>query len=107
MERGFRKLPEWCVRVNRGLSGECVNSFTGFTDNPAVNRDILSLARQVGFDELESEDIEDFLTSHTEEFTNEDLQLLTEHSPIEDDDNKKEPQRTLTSKRRAESFNMF
>ncbi|KAG7157529.1 putative Tigger transposable element-derived protein 1-like 232 [Homarus americanus] len=71
-----------------------------------VNRDILSLARQAGFDELESEDIEDVLASHTEELSNEDLQQLTEHSPIEDND-EEEPQRTLTSKRLAESFNMF
>ncbi|KAG7171389.1 putative Tigger transposable element-derived protein 1-like 236 [Homarus americanus] len=57
----------------------------------AMNRDILSLARQAGFDELESEDVEDVLASHTEELTNEDLQQLTEHSPVEDDDDK-EPQ---------------
>ncbi|KAG7175664.1 RNA binding protein fox-1 1-like [Homarus americanus] len=55
-----------------------------------VNRDILSLARQAGFDELESEVIEDVLASHTKELTNEDLQQLTEHSPVEDDE--EEPQ---------------
>ncbi|KAG7153804.1 putative Tigger transposable element-derived protein 1-like 274 [Homarus americanus] len=77
-------------------------------DYGKVNRDILSLARQAGFDELESEDIEQVLASHTEEFTNEDLQQLTEHSPVEDDDDEEEePQRTLTTKRLAESFNMF
>ncbi|KAG7161864.1 putative Tigger transposable element-derived protein 1-like 273 [Homarus americanus] len=75
---------------------------------PAENRDILSLARQAGFDELESEDIEDVLVSHTEELTNEDLHQLTEHSPVEDDDDdEEESQRTLTSKRLAESLNMF
>ncbi|KAG7172014.1 Tigger transposable element-derived protein 1-like 140, partial [Homarus americanus] len=47
-----------------------------------VNRDILSLARQAGFVELESEDIEELLASHTEKLTNEDLQLLTEHCPL-------------------------
>ncbi|KAG7175334.1 hypothetical protein Hamer_G001394 [Homarus americanus] len=73
----------------------------------AVNRDILSLARQADFDELESEDIEDVLASHTEELTNKDLQQLTEHSPVEDDDEEEEPQQTLTSKRLAESLNMF
>ncbi|KAG7177589.1 putative Tigger transposable element-derived protein 1-like 226 [Homarus americanus] len=60
----------------------------------------------LGFDELESEDIEDVLASHTKELTNEDLQQLTEHSPVEDDD-KEEHQRTLTSNRMAESLNMF
>ncbi|KAG7160215.1 Tigger transposable element-derived protein 1-like 197, partial [Homarus americanus] len=64
------------------------------------------LARQAGFDELESEDIEDVLASQTEELTNEDLQLLTEHSPTEVDDDEEEPQRTPTSKRMTESFNM-
>ncbi|KAG7173655.1 putative Tigger transposable element-derived protein 1-like 231 [Homarus americanus] len=54
--------------------------------------DILSLARQVGFHELESEDIEQVLASHTEELTNEDLQLLTEQSAFEDSDDKEEPQ---------------
>ncbi|KAG7159360.1 putative Tigger transposable element-derived protein 1-like 262, partial [Homarus americanus] len=72
-----------------------------------VNRDILSLAREAGFDKLESEDIEDVLASHTEEFTNEDLQQLTEHSPVEDNYDEEEPQRTLTSKRLAEVFNLF
>ncbi|KAG7171578.1 hypothetical protein Hamer_G014713 [Homarus americanus] len=33
--------------------------------------------------------------------------MLTEHSPVEDDDDKEEPQQTLSSKRMAESFNMF
>ncbi|KAG7159938.1 putative Tigger transposable element-derived protein 1-like 230 [Homarus americanus] len=60
----------------------------------------------MGFDELELEDIEDVLASHTEELVNEDLQQLTEHSPVEDED-EKEPQRTLTTKRMAEAFNMI
>ncbi|KAG7157451.1 Tigger transposable element-derived protein 7-like 59, partial [Homarus americanus] len=64
-----------------GLEEAVYKYFPGFTDLvPAVNRDILSLARQAGFDELESEDIEDVLASHTEELTNEDLQQLTEHN---------------------------
>ncbi|KAG7166988.1 putative Tigger transposable element-derived protein 1-like 225 [Homarus americanus] len=67
----------------------------------------MNLARQAGCDELESEDIEDVLASHTEELTNEDLQQLTEHSPVEDEDDEEEPQRPLTSKKMAESFNMF
>ncbi|KAG7168933.1 hypothetical protein Hamer_G011611 [Homarus americanus] len=61
----------------------------------------------MGFDELESEDIEDVLAPNTEKLTNEDLQQLTEHSPVEDDDDEEEPQRKLNSKRMAESFNMF
>ncbi|KAG7165650.1 putative Tigger transposable element-derived protein 1-like 229 [Homarus americanus] len=69
-----------------------------------VNRDILSLARQAGFDELESDDIEDVLASHREELTNEDLQQLTEHSPVDDEE---EPQQTLTTKRLAEAFNLI
>ncbi|KAG7164743.1 putative Tigger transposable element-derived protein 1-like 271 [Homarus americanus] len=69
--------------------------------------DILSLARQAGFHELESEDIEQVLASHTEELTNEDLQLLTEHSAAKDDDEEEEPQRTLTTKRMAEVFDMI
>ncbi|KAG7155164.1 putative Tigger transposable element-derived protein 1-like 235 [Homarus americanus] len=78
---------------------------SGEDTRPFVNRDILSLARQAGFDELESEDIEDVLASHTEELTNEDLQLLTALSPVEDEDN--EPQQMLTTKRMAESLNMI
>ncbi|XP_042240706.1 tigger transposable element-derived protein 1-like [Homarus americanus] len=64
------------------------------------------LATQAGFQELESEDIEDDLASHTEELINEDLQLLTEHSAAEDDD-EEEPQRTLTTKRLAKAFDMI
>ncbi|KAG7170741.1 hypothetical protein Hamer_G013601 [Homarus americanus] len=80
------------------------------TLNNAINiyKDLRGLRlSEVGFDELESEDIEDILASHTDELTNEDLQQLTEHSPVEDDDDEEEPQRTLSSKRMAESFNMF
>ncbi|KAG7174702.1 putative Tigger transposable element-derived protein 1-like 277 [Homarus americanus] len=65
------------------------------------------LAREAGFHELESEDIEEVLASHTEEFTKEDLQLSTEHNPLEDDDNDEKPQQTLTSKRLAKAFNMI
>ncbi|KAG7175329.1 Dolichyldiphosphatase 1-like [Homarus americanus] len=58
------------------------------------------LARQASFHELESEDIE---------LTNENLQHLTEHSLLEDDDNDDEEitQRTQTTKRMAEAFNMI
>ncbi|KAG7156094.1 putative Tigger transposable element-derived protein 1-like 233 [Homarus americanus] len=62
------------------------------------------LARQAGFHELEPEDIEQVLASHIEVLTNEDLQLLTEHRPVEDDEEK--PQ-MLTFKRMAEEFNMI
>ncbi|KAG7172211.1 putative Tigger transposable element-derived protein 1-like 275 [Homarus americanus] len=69
---------------------------------------MLVASREAGFDELESEDIEDVLASHTEELTSEDLQQLTEHSPVEDiDDEEEEPQRTVTTKRLAEAFNMI
>ncbi|KAG7167082.1 putative Tigger transposable element-derived protein 1-like 272 [Homarus americanus] len=68
---------------------------------------ILSLARQAGFHELESEDIEQVQASHTEEFANENLQLLTECSATEDNDEEEELQRTLTTKRMAEAFNMI
>ncbi|KAG7160386.1 hypothetical protein Hamer_G001613 [Homarus americanus] len=42
-----------------------------------------------GFDELESKDIEDIPASHTEELTNEGVQLLTEHSPVKTTTTKK------------------
>ncbi|KAG7175350.1 putative Tigger transposable element-derived protein 1-like 220 [Homarus americanus] len=60
-----------------------------------------------GFHELESEDIEQVLASHTEKLTNEDLQLLTEHSASENDDDEETAQRTRTTKRMAEAFNMI
>ncbi|KAG7155713.1 Salivary glue protein Sgs-4-like 4 [Homarus americanus] len=44
--------------------------------------DILILARQAGFHELDSEDIEQVLASHTEELTNEELQRLTEQCAL-------------------------
>ncbi|KAG7176936.1 hypothetical protein Hamer_G000144 [Homarus americanus] len=53
------------------------------------------------------EDIEDVLASHTEELTNEDLQQLTENSPVVDEDNGEEPQRTQAPERKAEAFNMM
>ncbi|XP_042230534.1 tigger transposable element-derived protein 1-like [Homarus americanus] len=42
-----------------------------------------------------------------EELTNEDLQQLTEYSPVEDDGDEEITQRTLTTKRMAEAFNMI
>ncbi|KAG7171311.1 Serine/threonine-protein phosphatase 4 catalytic subunit-like [Homarus americanus] len=73
----------------------------------SVETFLLLLALKAGFDELESEDIEDVLASHTEELTNEDLQQLTEHSSVEDEDDEEPPQRKLTTKRMAEAFNMI
>ncbi|KAG7178144.1 hypothetical protein Hamer_G003921 [Homarus americanus] len=56
----------------------------------------ISSAWQAGFDELESEDIEEVLASHTEELTNEDLQQLTEHSAVEDHDEEEPHERQLS-----------
>ena len=86
----------WRNGVWRKFWPDCVNNFTGFMYFvPTLNRDILSLATQAGFHELDSENIEQVLASHTEELTNEDLQPLTEQSATEDADDGKEPQRTL------------
>ena len=86
-----------------------MNDFTGFKDVvPLVNRDILNLAREAGFDELVTEDIENVLASHTEELTNEDLTLLAQ-SPddADEDDDDDEPKRILTTKRMAAAFRLI
>ncbi|KAG7169601.1 putative Tigger transposable element-derived protein 1-like 234, partial [Homarus americanus] len=88
------------------VTGDGHDSFTRSSSGMDSVSTLVSSDTPVSFDELESEDIEDVLAFHTEELTNKDLLQLTEHSPVEEDD-EEEPQRMLTSKRLAELLNMF
>ncbi|CAM2115833.1 unnamed protein product [Caretta caretta] len=56
---------------------EYANDLKGFKDVvPPMKKDILGLAKKVGFDEVEEADITQLLQSHREELTNEDLMQL-------------------------------
>ncbi|CAM2096760.1 unnamed protein product [Caretta caretta] len=76
---------------------ECVNDLKGFKDIvPAMKKDILGLAKKVGFDEVEEADITQLLQSHREELTNEDLMQLEVMRAMEEEG--QEVKRTNPSK---------
>ena len=63
--------------VWRHISPECINDFSSFTPTlPQVQQEIIRLARDVGFEEVNKEDVEEVLVSHEEDLTNEELMQL-------------------------------
>ena len=67
---------------------------------------LLKWARQLGFEELEKEDVDGFLKSHGEELSNEDLMHLVEQIVAEDvfGYHQKVPPKDLSAKRLSEIF---
>ncbi|CAM2100548.1 unnamed protein product [Caretta caretta] len=50
-----------------------VHSFMGFDAVPALKQEIIKFVKDVSFEEVEEEDVQEFLESHTEQLTNEEL----------------------------------
>ena len=59
---------------------EAVIEFKGFTEAEVseAKQQIVDMVLQVGFEEVDKDDVEDFLLSHREELSNEDLLALEE-----------------------------
>ncbi|CAM2116021.1 unnamed protein product [Caretta caretta] len=74
-----------------------------------MKKDILSLAKKAGFDEVEEADVTQLLKSHEEELTNEDLMQLEVTRAMEEEGQEVEPltHRNLTAKRLSEAFQMI
>nr|XP_042711711.1 tigger transposable element-derived protein 1-like [Chrysemys picta bellii] len=69
---------------------DAVHSFLGFDAIPALEQEIVKLAKDVGLAEVE-DDVQELLDSHNEQLTNEELieldqQWLSEESKADDDD---------------------
>ncbi|XP_074854943.1 tigger transposable element-derived protein 1 [Carettochelys insculpta] len=90
---------------------ECVSDIKGFKDVvPDIKKDILGLAKKVGFDEVEEADITQLLQSHKEELTNEDLMQLEVLRAMEEEGLEVKEESThqnLTAKRLSEAFRMI
>jgi len=69
----------------------------------------VGMALQVGFEEVDKDDVEDFLLSHNVELSNEDLLALEEERIREESESSPEevlPVKTLTMKVIAKGFNL-
>lgn len=77
--------------VWRKIWPECVYGFKGFPQQDTLTKDIVKLAQQAGFEEVDENDVTELLESHNEELTNEDLlELEQERAHEEDDDDQAE-----------------
>ncbi|CAM2116375.1 unnamed protein product [Caretta caretta] len=57
---------------------DAVHSFIGFDAVPALKQEIVKLAKDVGLEEVEDDDVEELLESHAEQLTNEELTELNQ-----------------------------
>ncbi|KAK3875186.1 hypothetical protein Pcinc_019926 [Petrolisthes cinctipes] len=65
---------------------ECIYGFKGFPQQSILTKEIVMLAQQAGFEEVDENDVTELLESHNEELTNEDLMELEQERAHEDDD---------------------
>ena len=69
---------------------DAVYDFTGFEEAP-IRNELVEHVKEVGFDEVEVDDVTEFLESHRQPLTNEDFaeldkQMFNEESMDDDDD---------------------
>ena len=76
--------------VWRKIWPSVVNDFTGFSPMPDIHKDITSLARRAGFEEVDDDDVAELLDSHSEELTNEDLMERERQRTLAKDDDDEE-----------------
>ncbi|CAM2107084.1 unnamed protein product [Caretta caretta] len=82
---------------------DAVHSFVGFDGIPALEQEIMKLAKDVCFKEVEEEEVQELLESHTEQLTNEklielDQQRIFKESKDNDDNDVGQEARSLTTK---------
>ena len=90
---------------------EAVIEFRGFMEAEVseARQQIVDMALQVGFEEVDEDDDEDFLLSHREELRNDDLLALEEERIREESESSPEevvPVKTLTTKVMAKGFKL-
>ncbi|XP_065412567.1 tigger transposable element-derived protein 1-like [Chrysemys picta bellii] len=90
---------------------DAVHSFMGFDAVPAVEQEIVKLAKDVGFKEVEEDDVWELLESHAEQ-TNEELielgqQRISKESKDDDDDDVRQEARNLTTKNLSRFFGLL
>ncbi|XP_038669700.1 tigger transposable element-derived protein 1-like [Scyliorhinus canicula] len=87
---------------------ECVSDHEGSHDTVAeVQQEIITLAREVGFDELDEADVVELLKSHGEELSNEDLMQLESHQAEEENRIEMPHPQVLSTKRLSRAFQIM
>jgi hypothetical protein len=95
--------------VWRQLWEDRVQDFKGF-EGPveAIKENIVQLGKLIGFDKLESEDIQELMDSQGDELTNGELMEIEQGRAVEEDDSSssetEESARILTTTGMAEAF---
>uniref|UniRef100_A0A8C4Q849 Uncharacterized protein n=2 Tax=Eptatretus burgeri TaxID=7764 RepID=A0A8C4Q849_EPTBU len=114
VEESWKEVTPYCMNGVWGkLCPQFVNGFKGFSVNNDLlkaRRNIVEMAKTVGFDEVKEGDVEELLDSYREELSNEDLLLLEKERQVEESEvesEEVEPLRTLTCKRMAEAFRLI
>ena len=72
---------------------ECRNNFKGFSDSiNEVKKDIVRLSHEVGFTEVDEEDLDGLLESHSEPLSNEELLELERAAAEKEEEEENEPE---------------
>lgn len=64
---------------------ECVHNFAGFPQVCPVVTEVVSLAHKAGMEEVDEEDVNELLTSHEQELTNEELIAIEQERAVEEE----------------------
>ncbi|CAM2096217.1 unnamed protein product [Caretta caretta] len=89
---------------------DAVHISTGFDAIPALQQDIVKLAKDVIFKEVEEEDVEELLESYAEQLTNEELIELDQQwisKETKDDDDIGQEARSLTTRNLSRFFGLL
>ena len=81
-----------------------------FSNVPDIFQQIVGLAREVGFDEVDDEDVSQLLESHGDDLTNEDLIQLEQQQTLgreQEGELPTPPTKQLTRKAMSEAFVSF
>lgn len=90
----------------RNLWPECVERKQEVpVDDTAVRKDIVHISHKAGFNEVDENDVQELLDSHSEPLSNDDLMELEKQNTLEEMEEDKEPERTLSVKIFEEIFN--
>lgn len=120
IKESWEEVPRSCLNgVWKKLCPSFVHDFKGFNINDnlaSTNSKSLRLAQQVGFENLESEDIDKLLNSHQEELSNEELlEIERERVKVMEEAeaaaaaaaSPAQPQRALTATNLTECLNLL
>jgi hypothetical protein len=79
IDAAWEEVTSICMyKVWRKLWPECVQDFREFEEVPSIANEVSTIAHELGFYNIEPDDVTGLLESHSHPLTNEELEVLAE-----------------------------